>query len=147
MRKMRNIVFALSLLTCGAAHGGDRLPAVGTWACATAGQRNFACKSPDDLRRFDRLALSFDYEAEEKWRDEKEASGQCVRLGDGKIVMVEDRRESSFCVRPRGETECFWSYEGEILSKAGYDALQEEVQARFNADQPKAHSDVRGVCR
>jgi hypothetical protein len=88
---------------------------------------------------------SGDYEAEEKWQNEKEATRQCVRLGDGKMVMVEDRRGSSFCVRPRGETECFWSYEGEIPSKAGYDALQEELQAAFRAEQPKAHADVRGV--
>jgi hypothetical protein len=144
---MRKIFLALLLLTSSAACAGDRLPSVGDWACATAGQRNFACKSPDDLRRFEQLARSGDYEAEEKWQNEKEATGQCVRLGDGKMVMVEDRRGSSFCVRPRGETECFWSYEGEILSKAGYDALQEELQARFRAEQPKAHADVRGVCK
>jgi hypothetical protein len=144
---MRKIVLALLLLTSGAAYSGDRLPSVGDWACATAGQRNFACKSPDDLCRFDQLAISGDYEAEEKWQNEKEATDQCVRLGDGKMVMVEDRRGSSFCVRPKGKTECFWSYEGEILSKAGYDAEQEELQARFRAEQPKAHADVRGVCK
>lgn len=143
---MRKILFALLLLPCSAASGGDRLPSVGEWACATAGQRNFACKSPDDLRRFDQLARSGDYEAEAKWRDEKKVTGQCVPLGDGKMVMVEGRRGSSFCVRPRGKAECFWSYEGEILSKTGYDAFQDELQARFKAEQPMSHADVRGVC-
>jgi hypothetical protein len=36
---------------------------------------------------------------------------------------------------------------GEIIGKAGYDAEQEELQARFRAEQPKAHVDVRGVCK
>jgi hypothetical protein len=144
---MKRKTLPLLLLTCSAAYAGERLPSVGEWACATAGQRNFACKSQDDLLRFDQLAISGDYEAEEKWLNEKEATDQCTRLGDGKMVMVENKRASSFCVRPKGETECFWSYEGEILSKAGFDALQEELQARFRAEQPNAHADVRGVCR
>jgi hypothetical protein len=42
---------------------------------------------PDDLRRFEQLARSGDCEAEEKWQNEKEATGQCVRLGDGKMVI------------------------------------------------------------
>jgi hypothetical protein len=75
----------------GSAAQAGELPSVGEWACATAGQRNFACKSIDDLRRFDELALSMDYEAEAKWRDEKVATDQCVELGDGKMVMVEGR--------------------------------------------------------
>lgn len=144
---MRKRVLPLLLLTFSAAHAGDGLPSAGEWACATAGQRNFACKSQDDLQRFDQLAISGDYLAEAKWLNEKEVTGQCARLGDGKMVMVEDKRGSSFCVRPRGETECFWSYEGEILSRAGYDALQEALQARLRAEQPKAHADVRGVCK
>ena len=144
---MTKRALALLLLTCSPAYPADRLPSVGEWACATAGMRNFACRSPDDLRRFDQLARSGDFEAEAKWRDKKEGDGQCVRLGDGKEVMVEDRRGASFCVRPRGETECFWTYEGEILSKAGYDAFQQELQARFRAEQPNNHADIRGVCR
>jgi hypothetical protein len=107
---MRKIILAVLLLASSAAYAGDEAGPVGTWKLTKPGFDFPACKSIDDLDRFVKLMSSGDADAAASFVNKGFATDQCIRIVERSEVRVEEYSilHGAFCVRPRGETSCYW---------------------------------------
>lgn len=82
----------------------------GSAAAATINQDTVGCVSRDDLDRSNEFVRQGDREAYVKFLTDKTMSGECALLDSGDEVSLEEASAlgGTFCVRPRGETECFY---------------------------------------
>ena len=95
------------------------VPAQAKWYSIV--ESSFACSSKEFYKRMLRLAASKDMEARDAHMVEGLRTQECRVIDKGTEVYREDSSIewggvfTLFCVRPRGETECYWLRSDRVL--------------------------------
>jgi hypothetical protein len=141
---MRTIMAAVILMIgVVAACADDGNTKVGEWGIAFGRAETTACPTLDELKRWSKLQLSGDVEAQMRFQIESDCSGikrgtevmaeehsvlfgeQCVFRPRGQTQCEYRAKDlllaDALCVRPRGETRCRWTNDL-IKSKAAFEA-------------------------
>ena len=77
----------------------------------TVTKATVGCKNREDKDKLTGFSVDGDTEAFKKFAMAHILVGDCVLMNEGDVAFLEDTAIFSglVCIRPKGETDCFWS--------------------------------------